>query len=82
MDTDTADNLGRKAVELTSNPAIKSLLQKKSGIKRILKPNITKGDIFGVTSLAYRLKERHLLLNPFKNEATLMNVDGEIKERF
>ena len=42
----------------------------------MVKPNISKGDIFRVTSITYRLKERHLVLNPFKNEVTVMNVNN------
>lgn len=72
---------GKKAIDLCHNNKIKNILQKKSDIKKIATPNITRGVIYKVSSHAYRLKQKNLVLNPFKDEFTIESSTKQIEER-
>jgi hypothetical protein len=76
--TEVVDSEGRRAIEVTHNQTIKKLLQKKAEMYKAPPPFIVRGVLFRATSLTYRLKERTLFVNPFKNEFTL--TDGKKRE--
>jgi len=54
-------------IEVCKNERIKSIIQRKIELIKYAPPNITKGNIFKVTSMTYRLKQKILIINPFKN---------------
>ena len=56
VDMEIINEEGKKAIDLCHNNKIKNILQKKSDIKKIATPNITRGVIYKVSSHAYRLK--------------------------
>lgn len=66
-DTEATDGEGRKPIEVTNNPTIRKLILKKAEARKITAPFITRGIICKASSLTYRLKERTVLINPFKN---------------
>ncbi len=45
---------------------------------KLATPNIVKGPVFRVSSTTCRLKERLLLVNPFKGNLTLSSLEGEL----
>ena len=51
---------------------------KKANMKKIQTPNISKGVIYSVSSTWYRLRERDLLINPFKNVFTITELSGRV----
>ena len=80
-DTETVDNSGRRAVEVAGSQSIRRLLERKAELRNDSAPFITRGDLFRVSSLTCRLKQRTLLLNPFKDEFVLTDSKDR-QERF
>lgn len=73
-DIDVKNHEGLRAIDLSKNNQINQLIQKKADVKKMVIPNLTKGSVYRVTSTTYRLKERVLIINPFKNEWQLQRV--------
>lgn len=48
-------------------------------MKKMPIPTLTKGRVYKVSSMTYRLKEKTMLLNPFKNEFILRSMDGDVE---
>jgi len=65
------DNEGKTAVEVCKNSEIGKILSRKAEMGKLEIPCIAKGTVFRVGSTTKRLKERNLLLNPFKNDLTI-----------
>lgn len=65
-------------IDISQNEKIKGILARKAEMGKMPKPTITKGAVYRVTSTTFRLKERNLLLNPFKNEVIFSTSDGEV----
>jgi len=80
VDTDIIDGTGKKAIDACTNENIRKLLTRKAGLVKTVIPYISKGNIYKVSSFTYSLKERMLVVNPFKKELTISN-EGEIEER-
>ena len=51
-------------------------------MKKMGVPYISKGKVYKVSSVMRRLKEKTLLVNPFKSELTLTNPENEVEERW
>lgn len=69
---------GKTPLDLCNNEKIKQFLMKKAEMKKMPIPNISKGTINRVSSTWYRLKERNLVINPFKNTFTIYELSNNI----
>lgn len=67
IDIDIPNETGKSALDICSNQNMRTLLIKKAQLLKTVLPYISKGNIFKVTSFAYNLKKRILVINPFKN---------------
>lgn len=57
---------------------IKKMLFRKNELKNMKAPNITKGNVYRVTGMTYRLKEKIIILNPFSNELKIQKSSNEV----
>ena len=72
------DNDGHKVVEVCKNKQIGVMLSRKAEMGKLEIPTIAKGAVFRVGGTTKRLKERNLLLNPFKNSLLITESQGQI----
>ena len=82
MDMDVLDGEGKVPLDLCQDDKIRGLIVRKAEVGKLPTPHIGKGQIYRVTSNTYRLKERNLQINPFKNDFSVSTLEGEVEEKY
>lgn len=80
-DTEAPDPQGRKPLQMARDREVKSLLERKAELIRRGPPPISRGEVYRVGGLTYRLKEKLLVCNPYRNEVVLQSAEGRTEER-
>jgi hypothetical protein len=80
-EVDVVDGEGKTPLDICQNKQMCEVLKRKGEVGKLVVPNIAKGSLFRVGAKTKRLKERCLLLNPFKDELTISDTDGTLEQR-